>query len=133
MNKLSVLLALVCLAGCEPRTGVRVVREGVGYVVEVGACTWRDPAMIVRYIEVRREAAGQAAGNTCVLTAQGGDTALERWHYGAEVAGFQMVGCSPLEPGEAYEVRVHTRPTGATGHFTIDGRGDVKMIDGGCP
>jgi hypothetical protein len=87
----------------------------------------------VQYIEVREEAPGQASGNTCALTAQGDDTALERWHYGADVAGFQMVGCSPLEPGGAYEVRVRTRPTGATGHFTIDACGDVKMIDGGCP
>jgi hypothetical protein len=89
--------------------------------------------MAVRYIEVRSDAAGQASGNTCALTAQDGDTVLERWHYGVDVAGFQMVGCSPLEPGAAYEVRVTTRPAGGSGHFTIDDRGDVKMIDGDCP
>jgi len=133
MNKLSVLLALVYLPGCEPRTGVRVAREGVGCVVEVGACSWRDRVMNVQHIEVRRYTPGQASANTCALTAQTGDAALERWHYGAKVAGFQMVGCSPLEPGGAYEVSIDILPVGVTGHFTIDGRGDVKMIDGGCP
>jgi hypothetical protein len=54
MNKLCVLLAIVCLCGCEPRPGVRVVRDGNGYVVEVLNCSLDRP-LVVRYVEVHKE------------------------------------------------------------------------------
>jgi hypothetical protein len=132
--RISVLLALVCLTGCEPRSGVRVVRDQTGYLFTIEACSSRkDRAMGVRYIEVRRVPPGEGSGNTCALTSQGVDTALQRWHYGADVVGYQKVGCRLLEQGATYEVEVATRPIPVNGHFTIDRRGDVTMIDGECP
>jgi hypothetical protein len=132
MIKLSVLLAMVCLTGCDPQPGVRVVRDGAGYVVEVTNCSSRARPMGVQDIVVRKVGAGQAPGNTCELTAKVAGDLLERWRYGEEVAQFQLGKCSLLERGATYMVDVVTHPGEALGHFTIDAHGDVKMIDGQC-
>ena len=126
------LLAMVCMTGCDPKAGVRVVRDGTGYVVEVTNCSSKSRPMGVQGLVVRKDGAGQASGNTCELTAKISGGSLELWHYGEEVAQFQLVKCSPLERGAAYVVDVATHPGGALGHFTIDAHGDVKMIDGEC-
>jgi hypothetical protein len=133
MNKLYMLLAAACLSGCEPMSGVRVVREGDSYIVEVSNCTLRDHALVVRYVEVRKDAAGSASEVTCALTAQGEDTFVERWRYGADAKGFQRVGCPALERGAAYKIVVGVRPGAATGQFSLDENGDVKMTSGDCP
>lgn len=43
-----------------------------------------------------------------------------------------MQRCSPLEPGNTYEVFVAAQPKPATGHFKVENNGDVTMIDGPC-
>ena len=131
MNKLYVVLIVTCLSACEPRAGVRVARDGDGYVVDVLNCSW-DRAMVVRDMRLSKDATGQDSEVMCALTPHDGNALLERWRYGADVAGFQRVGCPPLERGTAYKIDVDTAPAGVTGRFTIDGNGDVKMIVGEC-
>jgi hypothetical protein len=109
MNELCVLLAITCLSACEPRTGVRVVRDGNSYVVVVLNCSWTR-AIAVRDLEVYREAAGQASEVVCALVPDVGGGLLERWRYGTDAVGFQRKACSPLERGAAYEIKVGTRP-----------------------
>ena len=125
------LLIMICLGACGPRPGVAVARDGDGYVLNIFNCAMGGK-LIVTYIKISKGDVNNDAGEQCELVAHGEDRTLERWRYGVESAGFKLSRCLPLERETTYNVHVGARPWAAVGHFSVDGHGDVKMIDGDC-
>lgn len=130
----------VLVGGCDrPRRGVVVVREADHYIVSLLNCgdpKWDHPP--VWEVVVEKARSGEPIELQCKLyisfkQGEEGSDSLTQWRYGSEPQGFVLEHCAALETGTTYEVNIFARPGLAKGHFSVDGNGNVTMIDGPCP
>jgi hypothetical protein len=131
------LMMLAAVASCawmantvpvNPLVGIAVRKEGVGYVFLFRNCV--DPK---KPIDIRRVSVMGNGELRCQLVRKRaeGPMITARWLYGTIPAGYDMAKCSPLQPGETYDVEV-SGAAGGSARFIVQKDGTVQMIEDSC-
>jgi hypothetical protein len=133
MRCLLLVVAGLGLAACEPRAGVTMTGDGGGYQLQFENCTRPGQKLPVSRVEIRSTSAGAEDAPLCSLDRTGtGQPLTDSWRYGEAVPGYEMRGCTPLEPGGAYRIQVSLGPVAADAEVTVDEGGALRAEHGGC-
>lgn len=132
MRCLLLLVAGLGLAACEPRAGVTMTGDGGGYQLQFENCTRPGQKLPVSRVEIRSTAAGAEDAPHCQLDRTDGQPLTDSWRYGEAVPGYEMRGCAPLQPGDAYRIHVSLGPVAADAEVIVDEGGALKAGHGGC-
>jgi len=134
--------ALIAFVGCrcdppgfvDPQLEVSVAKQGTDYTFSFKNCGTKDQLNSIYRIRVMREGPPELAEKNpshCQLqwTGDGGAMFSSDWKYGEARPGYLLSACSPLQPGQTYDVYVNSDGVLT---FTVLANGELRIDEPAC-